>query len=484
MRSLLRFLGELARPKRAARAIPLGRLAIASMFAFVVIFVIFTLSSMGVQLPFVSHPYTIYAEFDNADGLDAANGPSVSVAGVPEGQVTGVRYDAGRAVVKLQLSGSVRGKVFRDASVRVRPFNAANFLEVDIIPGTPAAGALAAGATIDETNTSIPVSSDQVLDVLNADTRAYLQLLTEQAAIALHGTGGQLADALARLNPLSSEARQIGEMLGQRSTLIAQLTKETDAIFTTLGRRHAQLASVIKSATRLLAVTGARTAQLQQAVQQLPAVLSQAVATTGSVATLAPTLQQALQRFGPAARAFAAGLRQTGTAVPALERFLTALTSLEHGTLAPGRKLAELAGQLGSGIGPAVAGYQDFGTIMSSIVNHQRSIANASDALSGVFSTQDVYGPIARVKLLGIEAPNPADLGLTAADARPGADGHSTLQRMLTTALDDLCRRQALACVLAAGTPGLTGSIVPASHGIRPVLHSTIAPLLERVSGR
>src|SRR5581483_10541113 len=129
----------------------------------------------------------------------------VSVAGVPEGQVTGVSYDAGRALVTIQLNGDVRGKLFADARLRVRPFNAANFLEVDIDPGHPAAGPLPAGGTIDAARTSIPVSTDQVFDVLDADTRSYLQLLTEQAAIALKGRGGELAQALAQLAPLSSE---------------------------------------------------------------------------------------------------------------------------------------------------------------------------------------------------------------------------------------------------------------------------------------
>ncbi|HWF55859.1 MAG TPA: MlaD family protein [Solirubrobacteraceae bacterium] len=479
MKGLIRFLAELAHPKRAARSIPLGRLAIASMFAFVLLFVIFTLRSMGVQLPFVSHPYTIYAEMDSADGLDAADGPQVSVAGVPDGEVTGVRYDAGRARVTMQLSGSVAGKLFRNASVRVRPFNAANFLEVDITPGTPSAGRLPAGATLDLTRTSIPVATDQVLDVLNADTRAYLQLLTEQAAIALHGTGGVLAGALARLDPLSSQARRLGDMLRQRSTLIGRLVAETNVIFTTLGARHAELASMIGSASRLLAVTAARDAQLQTATEQLPGVLTQATSTTGALATLAPTLQQALQRFGPAARAFATGLRQTGATAPALQRFLTALASLEHGTLTPSRELSAIAGQLGSGIGPAVAGYKTFGTIIDSVVAHQRSIANSSDALSGVFSTEDVYGPLARVRLLGIEPPNAQDLGLTPAAARPGADGYSTLDTMLGAALRALCQRQALACVLAAGTPGLPNSIVPASRGVRPVQHDRTPAILE-----
>ena len=449
------FVSDLIHPRRSARAIPLGRLAIASTFAFVILFVIFTLGSMGVQLPFVSHPYTIYAEMDNADGLDAANGPQVSVAGVPEGEVTGVSYQHGRALVTIQLDSGVRGKIFRDASLRVRPFNAANFLEVDIDPGDPVAGPLPAGSTIDAARTSIPVSTDQVFDILDADTRAYLQLLTEQAAIALHGAGGPLADALAKLSPLSSEARTIGDLLAQRTQLIGQLVNESNTVFTTLGARHAELARVIGDATRLLQVTSARTAQLQQATQRLPAVLDEATSATDSLTTLAPSLQQALDRFGPAARAFAGGLRGTSAAVPALHEVVTALQGLERGTAGPSASLVRLAGRLGQGVAPAVSSYQDADAIMSSIVAHQRSITNATAALSGVFSTQDAYGPLARVKLLGIEPLDPADLGLPTSAAAPSRSGYSPMATMLARALSALCRRQALACVLAIATPGL-----------------------------
>jgi virulence factor Mce-like protein len=445
-----RFVGSLFGRHRAARAIPLGRLAIAATFTFVILFVAFTLGSMGVQLPFVSHPYTIYAVMDNADGLSASNGPQVSVAGVPEGQVTAVQYDHGRARVTIQLGRDVAGKIFANASVRVRPFNAANFLELDITPGDPAAGPLPAGATIDPARASIPVSTDQVLNVLDADTRSYLQLLTEQAQVALHGTGGVLGGALAQLNPLSSEARLIGDMLAQRRTLIGQLVAESDTIFSTLAARHSQLAGVIADGSRLLAVTGSRTSELQRAVAQLPVVLDQASTASNSFTGLAPTLQQALTRFGPAARAFASGLRGTGAAVPALGRFVSALRSLEQGTATPGANLDTLTRKLGNGVGQAVASYHNLDAIMAAIVAHGRSIANSSDALSGVFSTQDHYGPLARVKFLGIEPLNPAALGLSAAAAKPGANGQSQMQLMLGQALSALCRRKPLACAVQA----------------------------------
>jgi virulence factor Mce-like protein len=465
------FVRDLMFPKRTARAIPLGRLAIASMLIFVALFVGFTLRSMGVQLPFVTNPYVIHAWFNDAAGLDPSNGPQVSVAGVPEGEVTSVKYEQGRALVTMSLGSDARGRVFRDASVRVRPFNGANFLEVDVLPGDPATGPLPAGATIDPSRTSIPVAADQVLDVLNADTRAYLQILTEQAAVALRGTGGMLGAALAKLAPLSTTARQIGAMLAHRDRLISQLVGDSNAIFRTLGRRHAELASVVGAATRVLSITGSRTREISIGTRELPQVLAQGQATGGALAAAAPNIQLALERLEPAVTAFGAGLRATRAAIPGLYRFLDAAESLVQQTLTPSRDLAKLAAGLDGGITPAISSYRALTQIIQTIVDHEQPIKHFSDALSGVLSTQDSYGVLGRVKFIGIETPNPADLGLTASAADPGKSGHSQLQVMLAKALDDLCRRAPITCVLAAATPGIPGSVVSLAHALVPTLN-------------
>lgn len=462
MRSLLRFAGQLLRPTRRAHAVPMGRLAIASLFVFVALFVVFTLSSMGVQLPFVDHPYVVRAWFADAAGLDPANGPQVSVAGVPEGQVTGVSYQGGRALVTMSLDSAARGRVFRDASVQVRPFNAANFLQVDIEPGHPAAGALPAGTAIDVARTQIPVATDQVMGVLDADTRAYLQILTEQLATGLHERGDELTRALARLAPLSDDARQIGATLAARHRLLSDLVGETRRIFGVLGRRHAELAATIGAATRLLAVTSARTRELETATRRLPQVLSDAGATGTAVSAVAPELETALRRVQPAAGAFAGTLRDARGAVPSLNALLAAAASLTRGTEAPSRELRSLSAHLQTGVEEAIAGYRDLIVLIHAVIAHETPIARFVEAISGLFSTQDAYGVLGRVKLLGIQPPTAEDLGLPASAAHRGPGGYSRLDTMLAQALGALCRRRTepLACVTALITPGLPGSLV------------------------
>jgi ABC-type transporter Mla subunit MlaD len=310
--------------------------------------------------------------------------------------------------------------------------------------------------------------------VLDADTRSYLQLLTEQAGIALHGTGGVLGGALHELAPLSSEARKIGSMLAERSGLIAKLVGESTAIFQTLGHRHAELAQVLGAGTRLLSVTGSRTREISLATRALPAVLAQGQATSRAITSLAPALEQALTDLSPATAAFASGLRSTRGAIPSLDRFLNAAASLTRGTAQPGRDLLRLAQHLGDGIGPAVASYRALEVLLQSLAAHQHPISNFSEAISGVTSTQDAYGPLGRIKLIGIQAPTAEDLGLTGAATAHTQRGHSGLETMLAAALGALCEgSQPFACVLAVATPGLPGSLVPRRDGVMGVLSKT-----------
>jgi len=140
--------------------------------------------------------------------------------------------------------------------------------------------------------------------------------------------------------------------------------------------------------------------------------------------------------------------------------------------------LLRLATHLSAGIAPAIASYQALTTLLRAVAAHAQPLSHFSDAISGVTSTQDSYGPLGRVKFIGIQSPTAEDLGLAPAAAARTAGGHSRLETMLGTALDALCKRsQPIACVLAVATPGLPGSVVPRSAGRIGLLSSAARAL-------
>jgi phospholipid/cholesterol/gamma-HCH transport system substrate-binding protein len=451
--TVLRWLRELVNPSRAARAIPFGRLAIGTVFAAAAIFVGYSLSLMGLNSPLGSDPYRIEAEFPDAAGLDAANSPPVSVAGVPAGRVVGVRQDHGRAIVRLELDTEIEGKVFRDAIVRVRPLNGANILTVNIEAGHRATGALPNGARIGATQTDVPVGSDRLLSVLSADTRAFLEILTQETATGVKDRGNDLAQALAQLGPLSDAQRDIAAMLRRRRTLISELVGETTKIFATLGRRRTQLASAVNAATRVLSVTGSHDRALAAAVRELPVLLAQARAAGAAISETSPGLERAFAALTPGTRAFAPALRNTRAAIAPVQRLVDASRELTRGTRQPVRDLRTLATELGKQADPALTGTKELAEIVRIIADHQEPVGRFAETGGGVVSTQDAYTVGARLRLIGVEPPKPEDLGLGAGTSR------AETSRMLGRALAATCRKgTVLACIAGVLTPGVTNA--------------------------
>ena len=126
-----------------------------------------------------SEPYEISAIFDNAANVKER--AAVRVAGVDVGKVTKVEaLENGQARVQMEIMDKGR-PLHRDAQLKLRP---RIFLEgnvfVDIQPGTPGADELDSGSVIPAQQTSSPVQFEQVLSVLQSDTREDLKTLLQE----------------------------------------------------------------------------------------------------------------------------------------------------------------------------------------------------------------------------------------------------------------------------------------------------------------
>jgi ABC-type transporter Mla subunit MlaD len=102
----------------------------------------------------------------------------VRIAGVEVGKVKSVDSgEGGTSVVTLALEDDAL-PIHEDATIKVRPriFLEGNFF-VDLKPGTPGAPTVDEGYTIPVAQTAAPVQLDQILSVLQSDTRDNLKLL-------------------------------------------------------------------------------------------------------------------------------------------------------------------------------------------------------------------------------------------------------------------------------------------------------------------
>jgi virulence factor Mce-like protein len=120
--------------------------------------------------------YRVNAYVENAMNIKP-NAP-VRIAGVNVGKVVEVSYDDGSPNTKLVLRIDDKGRpIHSDASLKIRP---RNFLEgsffVDLKPGSPSAPEMDDGESIPIARTASSVQFDQLLSMLNRDTREGFQV--------------------------------------------------------------------------------------------------------------------------------------------------------------------------------------------------------------------------------------------------------------------------------------------------------------------
>jgi virulence factor Mce-like protein len=301
----------------------------------------------GARLPFGEDHVIVEATVPDAAGLDTADHPTVTVGGVKAGAVDAVRFAPGdgTARVRLSLEASVANRLFADATVSIRPRSALQDLVVDVDPGDPAAGPLR--SRMIRAGAVAPVGYDRVLGVLDADTRAYAQVLLGTLRRVVAGREGPLRDALQRLPSTTDGMTRVARELATRRRDLARVVDQLDTILRATGRRGAQLTRVVRQARRTLAVTDARRDALSAAIAELPATLRRAEATFAGVARLAEPLRPALRALRPAARALPSGLRSVRALLPQLGGTLTDLDTLSAGATRPLRSLERVAHELG-----------------------------------------------------------------------------------------------------------------------------------------
>lgn len=445
---------------------PMGRPALIALILCAVVAVGYTLRKLDVSVPFTAQHYTVQVEFETAAGLDGADNPLATVAGTKQGRVVKVELVDGRAVATLELEPDVEGKVFRDASAVLRPIGAIPVLSVNVNPGTPARGELPSGGTIPAERSSTYVAPDQVLSVLDPDTRAYLQVLIGQADEALDGRGGDLEQAVRRLAPMSASLRRVSEAAADRRRLVRQLVGDIAEISEVLARRRDQLARAVDSGAEVLRVTSARQAELAAVMRDLPETVEQAQRTLRRVRALSQPLNEAMDGTLPALEELPSGLRELRRLTPQARRLMADVEALER----TGRKqlpaIRTFTSQLGSAAVEGRPSVEAAARTVDTLAQYGDGVAQLGDLVSGVASTNDINGVMARAIITAVEPAKPENFGFdqvpegtTAAQARSlRTRQREQLEEGLAKLLEARCAEDRVACVLRAVTPGLPGN--------------------------
>ena len=239
------------------------------------------------DIPF-THDFRVKAVFESSNSI-RKNSP-VRIAGVNVGKVVNIEGKPGTDAAVVTMEIKKKGlPIHKDATMKIRPriFLEGNFF-VDVKPGTPGAPTIDDGDTLPITQTSTPVQLDQVLSILQNDTRSSLQKALDGLGTGLtykppasqdtdadpsargESAAESLNDAIAYgERSLKGTAIVSQAFLGTQdhdlSRLIDGLSRTTDG----LGRNEAQLKDLLTNFNTTVAATASESSNLQASVRLL-----------------------------------------------------------------------------------------------------------------------------------------------------------------------------------------------------------------------
>jgi virulence factor Mce-like protein len=301
--------------------------------------------------------------FDTAKGI--VPGQLVKIAGARAGRVEDVALTADNRA-RLQLRVEKRFLPFHaDATCRILPEGPISENSVECDPGVAATRSLRAVdgvPTVPVTQTTAPVSIQDLLNVFAAPTPTRLRLLLNELGIATAGRGDDINDILRRTNPTLRQAQALLRVVNDQRAQLGRTIDQTDTVLADLGSSDADVRRFVASSAATLRTTGQHRAALAGAVQRLPAVLGAARSGLRSIdrATAAGTpLLASLERSGPGLTAMTTNLRSFAAAGQPAVRSAASAAAEGRRAVRPLRKLGRSLKALGA-TAPTVATLRDF----------------------------------------------------------------------------------------------------------------------------
>lgn len=304
--------------------------------------------------------YTVRAEFHDVDGLRL--GSTVKVDGVPAGIVSSLVVtprDTAIATLKLDPAAAPIGT---GASVQVRPTDllGEHYAQLNV-------GNLnrpqPSGTLIPLSRTSVPVELDQILNMLDVDTRTRLRILIDEAGVALAGRGANFNQLLGELPPNLGQAEVMLQQVSSENATLQNLIDEGDRVTAAVNGRRDQLGALIDTADDALGAVAARQAQLGATIQNAPAALAQLHTTLGE-------LGSASQAIIPAASA----LEQAAPPLTATLEALPPLARASDPTLVTARRVAPTLERLGRDARPPLVALRPTANALATITSTARPI--------------------------------------------------------------------------------------------------------------
>jgi phospholipid/cholesterol/gamma-HCH transport system substrate-binding protein len=254
--------------------------------------------------------FTLKADFQTAQAVTPGQGQAVTIAGAKIGEIASVNLHGGVATVTMKVTPKY-ARLYRNATLLLRPKTQLQDITIEVNPGTPSAGKLKSGSVIPLSQTAPNVDFDEFLAGLDADTRVYLQELLAGAGEGLNHNGRALAAVLKRFDPTARYAQEIAAQLEIRHANVARSIHNFRLLTEALGGKDKELSQLVDASNAVFATFAQEDANLQSTLHLLPGALRKTGTNLGKLATAANVLGPTLRKLEPFARSVAPGNEAT-----------------------------------------------------------------------------------------------------------------------------------------------------------------------------
>src|ERR671916_945499 len=197
-------------------------------------------------------PFKLQIELADARAVVPGQGQKITIAGVEIGKVGKVELEEGRGIARADIEPKYKGIVRDDATALLRPKTGLKDMFIEIDPGSKSARPLDEMERIPVANTAPDVDSDEFLEALDTDTRAYLQLLINGAGKGLQNHGNDLREVFKRLEPLHRDLARITRSVAERRSNLRTLIHNYGSLMTRLGRSDDDLRRLVTASNETL----------------------------------------------------------------------------------------------------------------------------------------------------------------------------------------------------------------------------------------
>jgi phospholipid/cholesterol/gamma-HCH transport system substrate-binding protein len=262
----------------------------------------YILQEQRLRIPVLEErPFELKAEFETAQAVVPGQGQTLRVAGVQVGDVDKVELEDGKAVVTFGVDRDYL-PVYKDATLLLRPKTGLKDMFFEMDPGSRSAGEVEEGGTIALENTAPDVNLDEILEALDSDTQAYLQLLLTGAGQGLDGRGRDLGKVLGSLGPINRDFRKLNSEVAKRKENLRRMITNFNRLTRTVGRSERDLTRLLESSAVSLGAIAEQDPSVRRAVRLLPGTLEQTRETLTNVAAFAGELGPTMTDLRPFAR--------------------------------------------------------------------------------------------------------------------------------------------------------------------------------------